>query len=425
LASWGNSLAQLGRYPDAFEKYAEAVRVAPRTPWILVDWGNHLVASGRRLAGFRKFAQAIELSPGEHWAIGEWSGHLARMERVERARLTLEAYTSRTDVPPRASGIARALWARHLWQLGQPELAEEEFARATELAANEAWVLRDWADLAWESGDRPKAIELLAKASALAPEESSYAALLSDRLWDDQQHDRAIEQSARAANLSPDEQNYLSTLIDRLYDQSRDTEALAEFERRSIPVRTPAWMVQRSGAAFADVRPAGGIDQAWLHTGWGNYLWSMGRQSEALAKYALASAWSPSDSGYRTHWADRLLESGDPQAALSKYATVLESDPGNPDARVKSGVALAALGRHDEAILRFIELSKLDPGMPGLLEAWSHTIGLAVGPAPDCEKLAALMEDFEPIAASAETPDGLAGLETKHDRCVEPAAPVK
>ncbi|MEO1263912.1 MAG: SIR2 family protein, partial [Bacteroidota bacterium] len=114
--NWGTSLGNLAQakggeeaerlYAQAFEKFAEAVRIKPDKHEALNNWGTSLGNLAQAKGGeeaerlyaqaFEKFAEAVRIKPDKHEALYNWGTSLGKLAQAkggeEAERLYAQAF---------------------------------------------------------------------------------------------------------------------------------------------------------------------------------------------------------------------------------------------------------------------------------------------------------------------------------------------
>ncbi len=295
-----------GRFSEALQLIAAAMRAAAPTPTLLVHRGLVLNALNRPADALASFEQAVALD-----------------------RNCLDAHNNRAVL---------------LAALNRGEEALASCQQALALAPRDAGVLFNKGNILKELGRREEAVASYDLALAIQP---GHAAAWCNRgvtLHELGRFDEALASLDRAVSAQPDLAEAHSNVGNVLRDLKRHEEAVASYDRAlTLCPDYPEALSNR-----------------------GNALSALKRYDEALASYERALAVRPD---HAEAWCNRgaaLNDLGRYEDALASYGRALALQPDYPEALCNRGATLTELRRYDEAGADYDRALALQPEMQEL-----------------------------------------------------------
>jgi tetratricopeptide (TPR) repeat protein len=195
---------------------------------------------------------------------------------------------------------------------GQPERAEQEFARALELEPKEATALSGFALLYQAKGDLPKAIARMNEAAGADPASGDYAYMAAHMTLTLGDRPAAMEKFEAILREHPEQVGAANDLAFLLAEDAADLPRAQQYAERAVRLRPSAETLDTLG--FVKLR--------------------QGAAEEAVGLFERALARQPEYSTARYHLALALVEKGEPQAARKALEEALsKSFPEEQEAR--------------------------------------------------------------------------------------------
>jgi tetratricopeptide (TPR) repeat protein len=286
-------------------------------------------AAGRYDAALDAYQRAIDSRPSQIEGFHHRAMLLRRrMNQSVEADQVMEQMISLNEDNFRAY-LERAAYRRQF----NPGKADEDVAKALQLAPNEAEVLLMAAELAQDKGDLSKAREYLQRGLQQYPQESRMYQALADLELRAGQAGQALAELRRGVEALPNEPRLLWRLGDLLI-QGRQLDAAGGVIHRLSQLRIPPAMLDCLRARIQVVQGAWPDAVRLLERG----IPELQAVDPNLAKEAILLL------------AQCHRELGDSEQSLAACRRAVAADPLWPPARIALGRELAEAGRIDEAL---------------------------------------------------------------------------
>jgi len=195
---------------------------------------------------------------------------------------------------------------------GQPERAEQEFARSLELEPKEATALSGQALLLQAKGDLPAAIERMNQAALADPSSGAYDYMSASMTLTLGDRSGAMEKFESILRLHPEQVGAANDLAFLLAEDSADLPRAQKYAERAVRLQPSPETLDTLG--FVKLR--------------------QGAAEEAVGLFERALARKPDYSTARYHMALALVEKGEPEAARKALQEALsQSFPEEQEAR--------------------------------------------------------------------------------------------
>jgi tetratricopeptide (TPR) repeat protein len=391
-----------GRYPEAEEFYARALKIFPRSSAILNNLGNHYVAAGNPQKARQCFQSVVAIEPHH----GNANLQLAQMNVRAGHGTTALGYLTHLEAADQAEPVAQLLMAQTLVLTGKCDVAvkkleelkqktaqdstfsfsigmayaqckqyasaERSFSEALKSDPTNYDVVYNLAVAARRAGDLQRAQEAFDAALGMKPNDPDALYAYGELLITNKDFMAAAGLLYRATHLAPDRTDVLLLL-------AHATEELEFYEETADTYEK-----------YLKLRPADDI----AHREHGFCLVRAGRLKEGIPELEHYVLRHPNDPQGQYQLAIGEA-SNSPEKALTRLDKILALNPGLVQARYTRAVLNFQQNKLDRSLEDFLRLSKIDSRNAGLLD-WEGQIYLRQDRAQDAALVLKEATDLAP-----------------------------
>ncbi|MCP4351751.1 MAG: tetratricopeptide repeat protein [Desulfobacterales bacterium] len=202
VCSYGNALAEAGRYDEACEKFERCIELFGEDVNVLGSYGKALADNGRFDEAYKMFERYIELFGEDEIVLNSYGKALADNGRFDEAYEKFERCTELFG----ESEIGLSSYGRALADNGRFDDAYEKFERCTELFGENEIGLNSYGKALADNGRFEEAYEKFEQSIRLFGEKEIVLTSYGKALADNGRFDEAYEKFESALSLSKDDQ---------------------------------------------------------------------------------------------------------------------------------------------------------------------------------------------------------------------------
>ncbi|MCP4105895.1 MAG: tetratricopeptide repeat protein [Desulfobacteraceae bacterium] len=391
VCSYGNALAEAGRYDDACEKFERCIELFGEDVNVLGSYGKALADNGRFDEAYKMFERYIELFGEDEIVLNSYGKALADNGRFEEAYEKFERCTElfgdneiglstygraladngRFEEAYEKNEIVLASHGIALADSGRFEEAYKKFERCTELFGENEIVLNSYGIALADDGRFEEAYEKFERCTELFGENEIVLNSYGRALADNGRFEEAYVKFEQCTELFGENETGLSSYGRALADNGRFEEAYEKFERCTELFRENEIVLSSYGRALAD---NGCFEEAYekferctelfgedeiVLTIYGKALADNGRFNEAYKKFDRCIELFGEDEIALNSYGRALTSNGRFEEAYEKFERCTELFGENEIGLNSYGRALADNGRFEEAYEKFERCTEL------------------------------------------------------------------
>jgi serine/threonine-protein kinase len=363
-------LNQLNRPEAALLHAREAVRLAPETPYGLVQLGLALLRIGKLEEAEAEFRMVKHSKENSGWINNIGVGYLNAGRGAEAVDYYREAVRLNPD-----QAVSHLNLGFLLDSQGKPGEAIPEFREAIRLKHDEGKARRGLGVALTNQGQLAEAIAEFHESIRIRPNNATVHLDLGGALSRQGKTDEAIAEYREAIRLKPDDADAHNNLGNALVSQGKLDEAVAAL-REAIRLE-PDW--------------------ALAHSNLGNALQAKGKFDEAVAECREAIRLKPDLAPAHFNLGIALNSQGKRDEAIAGYRKAIQLQPDYPEAHCNLGLILRTKGDYAGSLAMLRRGHELGTKQPG----WRYPSARWVA---DTERLAALAERLPALLRGEDRP---------------------